>query len=221
MVRMREHIDRLYFANGIALFDQNRQIACLRFGVAGNVNDAARRKLCGGTQKFGGAAGTRRVHEQYVRLLSVLCHRSHKITRVRAVKSRVADAVPFAVEDRVAHSVAVQLHTDHAACLARGSKTDRADAAIGVDNGFRAVQTGKVDRCLIQHFRLYGVDLVERFARLVGYGLWLRTIVVMHGCDESSACVKCLTEGREGFAETSTTITSPLENPRLTSTCRR
>ena len=82
-----------------------------------------------------------------------LRHALQEVARVGGVEADVVRMVRLRVADRVARGVPAR------------KDADRAGAAVGVHDGFFAGQPGIVERCAVEHLRLYGVDLVKRARR--------------------------------------------------------
>ena len=161
MIRMREHIDGLDFFDFIAALCQNAQVALLGLGVAGDIDHLFRREGHERRQEALIASCARRIHENYVRFLPVLCHAEHKLACIVAEESDVLYPVAFGVGYGVMDGVTVELNAYYLARSLRRDEPYCADTAIGIDNLFAPGHAGIFHSGVIEHLGLHRVYLIK------------------------------------------------------------
>ena len=143
----RKHVHGLDLPHCVAALREHAQIARERLGIAGDVDDAARRAAQQGVQKALVAPGAGRVQKDQVRPHPVRGHLLHVFARVPGGEPAVLQAVQPGVRDGVPHGVAVDLHADHLFGPGGGRDADGADAAVGVQHRLLPGQAREVHRC--------------------------------------------------------------------------
>lgn len=167
MVRPWEHVDGLAAADTVAVGRQIRDVARLRLGVAGDVDDAGRSHAADGLEEVAAAARARRVHQHHVDALPGFGGVLQELARVSRVKARVRHAVALRVLRGVAGGGGIQLHADHPSLRhgrARG-KPDGSHAAVRVKDGLVPGELRHLNRRAVQPLRLHRIDLIERRGR--------------------------------------------------------
>ena len=157
-----KEIYRLNFLRDIAKVFQYGKIACECCGVAGDVDDAPRVHIGEGTEDDFGAARTRRIDDNDIGANALLVKCRHDGGRVAydelGVLYMVVACVLSCVEDGGLYDFdAVDL-----ARLLRKEEGDCTRSAVGIDDGFRAVQVGISECLLVETFCLARVDLKKR-----------------------------------------------------------
>lgn len=157
MARSREQVIRLRFFEGVASAAQLRDVAGEGGRVARNVHHA--RRLHFKDSIAGGFVQTlaRGVHHEDVNIAEA----SGGLTGVRAVKLDIFRAVACGVLLRVFDGLRHDLHADGVLGAGGERERDGACAAVQVEHGFLARQTGAVHRARIQTLGLRVVDLIE------------------------------------------------------------
>lgn len=149
----------------IAVAGEEGGVAGEGFGVAADVDDAARGHFGYSGDTFRRAACARRVEEYDVRVQALACGGGHPLGSVGANKFGVRKFIMPCVGGGVLDGVRVALHADDLPRVGRGAQADGADAAVGIDHGLFAGQLCGVQRGAVKHLGLLRVDLVKTAGR--------------------------------------------------------
>ena len=161
MKRSREEVIGLRLFEGIACAAQLGDIARERCRVAGNIDHARRLHLQ--DRVAGGLVQTlaRRVHHEHINAAEP----SGRLSGIRAVKLHVLRPVASGIVLRVLDGLGHDLYADRMLCVRRKRERDGACAAVQVEHGLLAGQSGIVHRTRIQALSLRVIDLIERMRR--------------------------------------------------------
>ena len=161
MMRMREHIDRLYLLDGI-FHGEQAQVACLCRRVAAHINDTFRLGKEDRVDHVVMHAGTGRVCDDNIRTAvlvdEILCQ---DVFHVSGIEQCIFDLVQCGVDFGVFDCFGHIFDADHFLCLAGDEVGDRAGSGLQVVNHFVSGQPGKLAGNLIQLVSLFAVGLVE------------------------------------------------------------
>ena len=165
MRRPGEHVAGGDLLGGVAVFGEVFQVSgeCRR--VAGDVDHAPGSHFADGFHQLFAAALSRRVEDDDVRRHALLTELFGCRRRVGTEKTRVLNAVGGGVCLRVTDGVGNDLHADELFAVLRHGQSDRAGAAVQVEQDFAAGQSGVGLRLRVKALRLPAVDLPERKRR--------------------------------------------------------
>lgn len=162
MIGEWEHVKGITDLSTVAKSAENADIARLRLGIAGDVDDTFGAELAERLKKARGTARAGRVDEGGVDTRAILSERGGIVLAVGGCEADVLYAVQLGVLFRVADGGRIQLDRVDELCLAGCDDADGADPAVGVEDGFGSAEIGKLYRFGIKPFGLIVVDLIER-----------------------------------------------------------
>ena len=163
MLRVREHVHRLYFLHAVLRVKQG-EVAGLRGGVAAHIDDARHLQLQQLLNDVRVHAGARRVGNDDVRL-SVLRDElvGEDLRHVAHHELRVRDVVLRGVDLRVLHGSIDVLDADHPLGLVCYEIGNRASAGKEVIDNLIFLDVSKFAHHLVEVVGLLAVGLVEGF----------------------------------------------------------
>lgn len=161
----RKHIDGLDFLCLVAERFEDGEVAREARGIARNVDDALGVHIGKRLEDRFRAAGARRVDDDDIGAHTLFIEARHDFRRVADDELRVAHVVVarvfLCVEDgRLDDFDAVNLMR-----FLREEQSNRTRAAVGVDDRLFALEVGKFEGLVVEHFGLRRIDLEERTRR--------------------------------------------------------
>ena len=156
-----EHVHRLGFAEGIAQGGKALYVPGQGGRVAGDVHNPLRGHGGNGVHHVLGQALPGRIHAHHVGLHAPGGQGAGGLARVAAEELGVGHPVAQGVLPGVLHRLGHHLGAEHPARLPGHHQADGADAAVQVQHGLRAGETGEIQGPAVEHLGLVGVDLVE------------------------------------------------------------
>ena len=142
----------------------------MRYGVAADVDDAARFEGRCRLDKSGRGPGARWVHDEHIDVEPLLSGFAHVFGRIaRDEIAHAFQAVGLGISLRVTHALDISLNAYQAnvrsvgACARRRGKADGAAAAVRVEHGVTLAQLHPIDGALVEHLGLLRIYLVKRY----------------------------------------------------------
>ena len=158
---VREHVHRLHLVQHEALLDQPGEIPGQGLGVAGDIDQPARRHGHQGLQYRLVTALAGRIHHHHVGTHPVGMQGRHQLLRLAHVELGLLDAVEGRIATGVADGALHRLDPHYLGCLACQEQGDGADAAIDVEHRLAAGQLAILQRLGVEHVGLARVVLEE------------------------------------------------------------
>ena len=156
-----EHVDGGDFLHGIAKSGEDLRIAGKGGCVAGDVDDARGLHACRCGEDGLTAAGADGVHDDDVGAKAFLVELWHEFSGISGVEFGVFYVIEGGVFLRVFDGFLDDFDADDATGFLREAEGDGAGAAVGVDDGFSAVEVGIGEGFFIEELGLGFVDLEE------------------------------------------------------------
>lgn len=165
MAGLGEEVNRAEFGGAPAKAGEDSDIAGKGFRVAADIDNTARLHLVHGGNALRRAARAGRVEEDDVGAQPFACSGHHPFGRIGADKIGICNFVAAGIGGSVLDGSGVALDADDLLGVGRGAEADRADAAVGVNDGLAAGQLRQLQRLFIQHLGLGAVYLVKAARR--------------------------------------------------------
>ena len=162
---VREHVHRLHLVQHEALLDQPGEIPGQGLGVAGDIDQPARRHGDQGLQHRLVTALAGRIHHHHIGSHALGVQLGHQLLGLAHVEFGVLYAVESCVATGIADGALHRLDAHHLGGLASQEQGDGADAAIDVEHRLVAGQLAVFQRLGVEHIGLARVVLEERERR--------------------------------------------------------